>query len=271
MQLGAIALPPMWLMLLPRLALRSAPQAAEPAEQIPHRSVPCDASDRSGSCTPRGGVQRPALRHRVVETLQQASRGTQRHAHGAARQRSRSVAPPLTQRLPPWQPHSVAPTCPQKASTQLSAARRPSPDAYRSAAGSVGGTSRWCRGPDGRSRRGSGTPRCHASRAPACGWRTRRWRSRTPTHPAAAQGGRTLSPCRDSSRADRSSPSITSTTNRARCFCGSHSSSDGGSRYAVSRSNGRKLLIRRGALGSRAKRCADAMMPHRVALSPTGC
>ena len=39
------------------------------------------------------------------------------------------------------------------------------------------------------------------------------------------------------------SPSITSTTKRARCRCGSHSSTDGGSKNPVSRLIGRKLLI----------------------------
>src|SRR5271166_2129788 len=41
----------------------------------------------------------------------------------------------------------------------------------------------------------------------------------------------------------RSSPSITSTTKRAKCLSGSHSSTDGGRRNAVSRSTSRKLLI----------------------------
>ena len=41
----------------------------------------------------------------------------------------------------------------------------------------------------------------------------------------------------------RSSPSITSTTKRAKCLCGSHSSTDGGRRNAVWRSTSRKLLI----------------------------
>ena len=45
--------------------------------------------------------------------------------------------------------------------------------------------------------------------------------------------------------ARRSSPSITSTTNRARCFCGSHSSTEGGSKNPVSRSIERKLAIDR--------------------------
>ena len=44
--------------------------------------------------------------------------------------------------------------------------------------------------------------------------------------------------------ARRSSPSITSTTKRARCFSGSHSSTDGGNRNPVCRSIVRKLLIR---------------------------
>jgi len=39
----------------------------------------------------------------------------------------------------------------------------------------------------------------------------------------------------------RSNPSMTSTTNRARCLCGSHSSIDGGRRKRVTRSVGRKL------------------------------
>ena len=38
-------------------------------------------------------------------------------------------------------------------------------------------------------------------------------------------------------------PSITSTTNRARCFSGSHSSTDGGRRNPVWRSIVRKLFI----------------------------
>src|ERR1019366_8931170 len=42
---------------------------------------------------------------------------------------------------------------------------------------------------------------------------------------------------------DRSSPSITSTTKRARCRCGSHSSTDGGSKHPVSRLIARKLFI----------------------------
>src|SRR5450756_1781362 len=41
----------------------------------------------------------------------------------------------------------------------------------------------------------------------------------------------------------RSIPSITSTTNRARCFSGSHSSTDGGRRNPVWRSIVRKLFI----------------------------
>src|SRR5208283_728907 len=41
----------------------------------------------------------------------------------------------------------------------------------------------------------------------------------------------------------RSSPSITSTTKRAKCLSGSHSSTDGGRRNAVRRSKSRKLLI----------------------------
>src|SRR5208337_3296535 len=41
----------------------------------------------------------------------------------------------------------------------------------------------------------------------------------------------------------RSSPSITSTTKRAKCLSGSHSSTDGGRRNAVRRSTSRKLLI----------------------------
>src|SRR5208283_2982594 len=41
----------------------------------------------------------------------------------------------------------------------------------------------------------------------------------------------------------RSSPSITSTTKRAKCLSGSHSSNDGGRRNAVRRSKSRKLLI----------------------------
>src|ERR1035437_10078719 len=43
--------------------------------------------------------------------------------------------------------------------------------------------------------------------------------------------------------ARRSIPSITSTTNRARCFSGSHSSTDGGRRNPVWRSIVRKLFI----------------------------
>jgi Phage integrase, N-terminal SAM-like domain len=38
-------------------------------------------------------------------------------------------------------------------------------------------------------------------------------------------------------------PSITSTMNRAKCFSGSHSSTEGGSRYPVFRSIARKLLM----------------------------
>src|SRR5208282_5742555 len=41
----------------------------------------------------------------------------------------------------------------------------------------------------------------------------------------------------------RSSPSITSTTKRAKCLSGSHSSTDGGRRNAARRSKSRKLLI----------------------------
>src|SRR5208283_2050611 len=41
----------------------------------------------------------------------------------------------------------------------------------------------------------------------------------------------------------RSSPSITSTTKRAKCLSGSHSSTEGGRRNAVRRSKSRKLLI----------------------------
>src|SRR5208337_389887 len=44
--------------------------------------------------------------------------------------------------------------------------------------------------------------------------------------------------------ARKSRPAITSTTNRARCRSGSHSSTDGGIRKPVSRSIGRKLLMR---------------------------
>ncbi len=43
--------------------------------------------------------------------------------------------------------------------------------------------------------------------------------------------------------ADKSRPSITSTTNRARCFSGNHSSTDGGNKKPVCRSIVRKLLI----------------------------
>src|ERR1019366_953375 len=43
--------------------------------------------------------------------------------------------------------------------------------------------------------------------------------------------------------ARRSIPSINSTTNRARCFSGSHSSTDGGRRNPVWRSIVRKLFI----------------------------
>src|SRR3954467_8971509 len=53
--------------------------------------------------------------------------------------------------------------------------------------------------------------------------------------------------------APRSRPATTSTTNRARCFSGSHSSTEGGIRKPVSRSIGRKLLMREKA-GDRRKR-----------------
>src|SRR3954454_10426066 len=44
--------------------------------------------------------------------------------------------------------------------------------------------------------------------------------------------------------ARRPRPAITSTTNRAKCFSGSHSSTDGGIRKPVSRSTGRKFFMR---------------------------
>ena len=39
-------------------------------------------------------------------------------------------------------------------------------------------------------------------------------------------------------------PSTTSTTKRARCFCGSHSSTEGGIKKLVRRSVGRKFILR---------------------------
>src|SRR3954454_3775718 len=44
--------------------------------------------------------------------------------------------------------------------------------------------------------------------------------------------------------ARRPRPAITSTTNRAKCFSGSHSSTEGGIRKPVSRSTGRKFFMR---------------------------
>src|SRR3954468_7603302 len=53
--------------------------------------------------------------------------------------------------------------------------------------------------------------------------------------------------------ARRARCAIPSPTNRARCFSGSHSSTDGGIRKPVSRSTGRKLLIQEKS-GDRRKR-----------------
>src|SRR5215212_3303025 len=65
--------------------------------------------------------------------------------------------------------------------------------------------------------------------------------------------------------ARRSSPSITSTTNRARWRCGSHSSTDGGIRKSRSRLIGRKLLMRLGS-GARCESCRRfyRRLPHRA-------
>jgi hypothetical protein len=68
--------------------------------------------------------------------------------------------------------------------------------------------------------------------------------------------------------ADRSNPSITSTTNRARCCSGSHSSSDGGSRNPVARSNCRKLLIKP---AQPANQFRQHIWCVNDPLSPTGC
>src|ERR1700759_4570825 len=57
---------------------------------------------------------------------------------------------------------------------------------------------------------------------------------------------------------------ITSTTNRARCRSGSHSSTDGGSRKPVSRSIGRKLLMRGDLQGRRNNLSSYRRLPRRV-------
>src|SRR5919202_32510 len=63
----------------------------------------------------------------------------------------------------------------------------------------------------------------------------------------------------------RSSPSITSATNRARWRCGSHSSTDGGIRKSMSRLIGRKLLMRLGpARGANRVRRFYRPLPHRA-------
>src|SRR3954468_3533754 len=66
-------------------------------------------------------------------------------------------------------------------------------------------------------------------------------------------------PRKTPSIAPRSSPAITSTTNRARCFSGSHSSTEGGIRKPVSRSIGRKLLMREKS-GEQRKRIVTAQV-----------
>src|SRR6201987_6116032 len=64
--------------------------------------------------------------------------------------------------------------------------------------------------------------------------------------------------------ARKSRPAITSTTNRARCRSGSHSSTDGGSRKPVSRSIGRKLLMRGDLRGRRNSLSFYRRLPRRV-------
>src|SRR3954463_9695131 len=64
-----------------------------------------------------------------------------------------------------------------------------------------------------------------------------------PPHAAKAMSNQQMIPDGLLVIVERSRPSITSTTNGARCVFGSHSSTDGGNRNPVSRSIGRKLLI----------------------------
>src|SRR3954454_23773126 len=69
--------------------------------------------------------------------------------------------------------------------------------------------------------------------------------------------------------ADRSRRSITSTTNRARCLSGSHSSTDGGSRKPVSRSIGRKLLMQQPVSEPGANHPTNSTATDRVAVIPS--